>query len=842
MRSEHELADLPEAVPLDRVAPFWRLLAILALLGLAGLIFVSLTLGLALVQRTTTGPSPMTAMVPAPMFFPPVAYQAVEDLPPPPYPVKADLDPGDEFEPPVEKQGPAGAPPPSVPYSGRSASGSRQRFLSKGADVWRATDAGLGVVAVSPDGKKMAYVSQGRLWAGPMGQPQEIAGPDIAQTTPGMGGGPIAKSYSSPVPPAAGGGALRFYPKAAMAVGQPALPATAVPSWSRDRELLFCPGGARGLLMFVTPKAWSLDDGTMMQKQLPANVLPGEGALPFAGDWPAAIDPDEESLAFVRSQPVPKLEITGQDAVNDSTEVVQAYLQNRSVRVLVPASKSSWAYLATSPSGDKLALVSDRGHEGPQPRRLRVFLLELKTGKLQPLTPPATQVGPVSWTSDGTALVYARSEEPEPADHWTDGPAGAARAQDLYLWDLKTNQEVRLSRGGGFFSPSVTNLRNTVESRRDGTEPGSDELYYLTEVTDETGPFRILRRMPLKAARDFAAQEPETVRRDLVGWTAVIDRTLAESGITNVDKAEIGPKLIAEVAKNFQRFYRERFKAESPATLKGFVRLRKELSALQLPESVRNRFGLVATAVEVDYLLQKQSARWQINRAAPNPSAAGAESPFGYVLNPLAAARELTPNAGLPSWLRKAEGRTVVFANDPAEAKKALAELEDPDLARGKDLLKQGKADEGEDVLFKMLKQKRHEKNYHLALQVGAALYAHNRNQALRGFMEEQCQQWPPDARKFNLLGLALLDFNPQKAVEAFQKALRCDLRFEPGYLNLAQAYQKVPSSSPAAGSGPVGDFDAASLCLLRYLELMPQGAYAADARQRVAALEQSGK
>ena len=92
--------------------------------------------------------------------------------------------------------------------------------------------------------------------------------------------------------------------------------------------------------------------------------------------------------------------------------------------------------------------------------------------------------------------------------------------------------------------------------------------------------------------------------------------------------------------------------------------------------------------------------------------------------------------------------------------------------------------------------------------------------------MEPLCDRPPNDPRKFNLLGLALLQDKPRQAVGSFRRALRCDLRYEPAYLNLAQAYDKL------------GETSSATECLRRYLRLMPQGKLAGDARQRLAALE----
>jgi hypothetical protein len=87
--------------------------------------------------------------------------------------------------------------------------------------------------------------------------------------------------------------------------------------------------------------------------------------------------------------------------------------------------------------------------------------------------------------------------------------------------------------------------------------------------------------------------------------------------------------------------------------------------------------------------------------------------------------------------------------------------------------------------------------------------------------LEEEIQQGRASAEKYNLLGLALVDSDRRRAIEAFKNALRCNLGFGAAYLNLADAYLGAPDGA------------AAKLCLERYLELFPQGELAADARRR---------
>src|SRR5262249_10584824 len=148
------------------------------------------------------------------------------------------------------------------------------------------------------------------------------------------------------------------------------------------------------------------------------------------------------------------------------------------------------------------------------------------------------------------------------------------------------------------------------------------------------------------------------------------------------------------------------------------------------------------------------------------------------------------------------------LTNDPTAAEAAIAKLVDPDLAKGKELIAQGKLAEADRVLEQMLLREGQKGNYHLALQVGKLFYENNRFAALDRLMDRICNEEPTDARKFNLQGLALLDRNPRAAINSFKKAIRCDLRYGPAYLNLAQAYRQA------------NDTPSAIACLRRFLEL----------------------
>lgn len=796
MRADDRWDDLPEAIPLHRVAPWWRLLAILALIGMVGLLVVVLILGIAVVQLQDR-PLPTFAPTPAPVAVVPPGVAPTADEPPAegenlPYPVKADLAEADPYER-VEPTGPR----PAKPHP------TRERFLDieKAVDLWKLKSPLPNEVSISPDGQNLAYIIDGHLTAGPIGGQRRIT---ATVTTPVPLPGPRGRAvYTSP-----------------MVVSASEVKLVRAPSWAADNRFVYC-ADANGHL-----RRYDLGNSPSGQAE--------SSLVPFHGDWPATLPTEPEKLIFVRGQPRPKVDAPGASPALDLTEVVLGDLSTKEIRVLVPASRSSWQYLAVSPDGTRLALVSDRGHEGQGVRHLRVFVLELAGGEPKPLTPPATHVGPLCWTADSQALVYARSQDLAPADYWEAEPAGPNGILDLYHWDLTTNHETRLSRGGGCFSPSLS---------------GNEDLYYL--AVQEIGSELLLRRVPLAAAREFADREPQAPGRDAAAWADLFDRVLEETKtLATVDGTALTTEVRARLVETFRRLYRERFHSDPPSTLKAFDRQRRELQQLTFAPPVYPVLTLVLGVFEGEYLAERHGARWHLAKGPLLPSRKddgepAQESPFGVVANPFAVvvnatmrqtARSQRPKQSanptyesLVALLHRAEGRTLVLTNDPLAARAALAELADPDFQRGVGLLAQGKGDEAEQVFEKLGTQKRHEHNLHLALQIGNRLYEHKRLSALQRWMEQHCEQPPPDARKFNLLGLALLESQPRQARDAFKNALRCDVRFEPAYLNLAQAYQLA------------NDPNAARLCLQRYLALLPDGVYAADARRRLAAVDPEG-
>lgn len=248
--------------------------------------------------------------------------------------------------------------------------------------------------------------------------------------------------------------------------------------------------------------------------------------------------------------------------------------------------------------------------------------------------------------------------------------------------------------------------------------------------------------------------------------------------------------------------------------------------------------ALVLAAVEGEYLRRQLGARWALTpgplqpRDGTPPTDGG--SPFAFVVNPFLPAPHADSGeapALLAEALRAAAGRPLVLSNNPPAARASV--VADAELARAEELFKQSKTGEAAAVLLALMKQDRHQRNTFLALHVGRLLLDHGSKKELLELMSQQSELPPKDARKFNLLGLAYLlpregrtdPDEVQQALDAFRNALRCDLHFGPGYLNLARAYDLAH------------DPRAARQCLLRYLRLMPRGPYVGEAHRRLAEL-----
>jgi hypothetical protein len=805
MRDDRDLLDLPEAVPLYRVSPWWRLVAIFGFFGMALLLAVTAVIWLALMHKASVNTAGMVPPRPVPPPAPMVIGRVRAYTPPSadsgehPFPVKADLAEVESLTPRADESAPAL----------RARNAARQRFLNKGQVMWQCSDPAPDYLTVSRDGQSMAYIVASRLMAGPVGSPQSV---DDSSNITTMAGGVI---YVTPTPVTPG--------SMGITAGGPAFHwLVDVPAWvnSESPPRVYC-ADAAGRFRIVT-----IDAGAAPAVDPGAAPTTENFIAAFHGEFPASGGGPGRVL-FVRSHPTAKMRLPNVPGQHDATEVVLGNQRTQQARVLISASPSSWRYPALSPDGKLLAVVSNRGHEEEKPSWWRVFLVELGKNEPRPISPPADEVGPLCWTPDSKALLYSRSQSPPPADVWEEELPRPQGLLDLFQWDLAANRETRLSRGGGFFSPTVTS---------DG------QVFYLMRSRQASGVLSYLCKMPLTTARTFAAKEPEPVLRDVRAWTELMEGDFKEVPLpANPDGEMLTAQRITQLSRTFNRLYKERFKTAPPGTVAEFERQRRELASFFWPNAVPPRLGVLLGAQEGEYLVRHHGAQWKLTRGPVVRTGVlkEAESPFGLAVNPFQSANDWLTTAlgkdhkppedtstGPATWLKQAQGRPLILANDPASARAAVAALADPDLERGTKLLKENKGEEAEAVLLAMLKKPRHAANRYLVLQVAAQFYEHRRLSALHQLMEKECEQPHPDAQRFNLLGLALLDENPQKAIDAFKNALRCDLSFGPGYLNLADAYRKALNR------------DAARECLQRYLELDANGPYAADAQRRLARLE----
>lgn len=778
--SEPHLEDLPEAIPLHRVAPVWRTLALLAI-PLAGMMLVFVVvLGIVIAGlRAQLRATALAAPAPPPVWVPATATtvepetereEPVEAVNLP-YPVRDDLRANDR----------------QVGQEEEEANSSRARFLKKGKEVWKCPSGQtVSQVAMSADGQQIAYFQGDKLIAGSLDSPQAI------EKTP-----PNSSPWA-PVP-----------------VQKPR-----APRLQRDRNLVGTP-------------AWSADGRYVYYSDAGGRVFRYDSqnsaieTLALNGHDPVPIPGNADRIVLVRSQPIAKVETPGARAEADPSEIAVCNWNATAVklRTLVAPGKGTWHSLAVSPDGKRLAAVSDLGSQGNDSRRWRLFVGNLANGQMQALTAPAGQVSRPCWTADGKRLIYARAQEPIPPDCW-ENTEGVSRPMDLFEYDLEAKQETRLSRGGGFASPSL----------------GSDgSLYFLLWKADSNFRSRAhLHKMMLAGAQQFARKEKALPARDVAAWTDLVEKVCKAAQVpADIHEGALTLDLMRRIAEEFEKTYRDQFQQDPPATEAALDRLlRQELPALAWSPAQRPKLVLVLGAVQGEYLRRKSGAEWHLCKgpltgmAKPESSD---DSVFGYAFNPflLPIGRERDDEeGGSDRWLslrflsHQMEGRPLLLTNDPTLVQAELSRRACPELVQATELLKQGKEEEAEILLFDLLNQAPNRNNVYLALRVGRLLYDQGRIDALQKLMVQRCAQPPRDARQFNLLGLALLEAAPDKAVLAFKKALRCDLHFGPAYLNLAQAYHKT------------GDTRSASLCLKRYLDLMPYGPLASDAARRLATLQ----
>jgi hypothetical protein len=780
MRFEDEI-DIRRPPATSGGSGVWQLVAVVFMLAAGTLLVISLALGAVLYveHRKPNFPSaPVAKSSPAPILRPAPADNEDAEPADPPYPLVADLRPAGLVLPPGEERRPPGQT-------------AHARFLALGKELWSAPERTFPQsVSISPDGRSIAYLQGQALMVGPLpaGPIQPVGGG--APPQPGALRGPGF------VPPSGQAGGLRV-------VGRPA--------WSDDNRTVYFSTADGRLELY--------DSSSRMTR-----------VLALHGDSPVPVPRHPTELICRRSRAVPKADVPSSPATADPAEIVLGDLGTGGTRVLVPESNEAVVPLAVSPDGTQLALALGPGSEGGQPHRQRLALLDVAAGgKPRAIGPPSLTLGPLCWAADGRALLYARQQQPLPPDCWEEDVAPYWASWDLFHLDLATGKETRLSRGGGFnvFSPTT----------------GSD-LFFVLEFGAGQADGPRLWSVPLAAALQFAAQEPNRPPRDQAAWSKLMHGVLEQCGLTaGAGGQQLTPDMLAKLADGFVRGHREHFQTDPPADAEGWERLQRELQTLSLSGSARPEFTVVLGAAEGEYLRRRHGAVWHLAPGPlgrpPEPATAPGdeESPFGLVLNPFLsvhsqslAADDDDEDAVSGLWmvnaLVRANGRALVLANTPTAGKEGLRALADPRLAHATELFEQNKAEEAEGVLTEMVQDKKHQQNAYLVLTVGKLLHDHGRTAALRKLLEGRVDGLPQEPRKYNLLGLALLERDPREAARQFQNALRCDLYYGPAYLNLAQAYEKA------------GDAQGAAHCLRRLLRLIPGGPLAGDARRRLAALQ----
>jgi tetratricopeptide (TPR) repeat protein len=761
--------------PLDRpgVAPLWRVVALLALLGvflLAPMVVVLLT---ALARSRDHlddggwgGPvAPQAAVGPA---APEPEEDALDPLRPA-YPLEQDLRPTGTFPLPGGAEAPAGNAAPSP----------REEFLKEvGRAVWTDPDGDLPErVLVSADGANMAYASGDVLMAGPVGLPEAID-PNAAGLRPGVWrggkGGAAGIGAAAPAQPRRHGDG----------------PRAVVCGWSGNTIVWVGSGGRPRQYDVARMAATTHDVGGV------------EAALLLADNGLLEISP--RRLAKVDGA-----------AAHDLYSVIVAPPPGaaKAAQFVLADDPARWHSPALSPDGQRVAIVSDRGEKAG---RWRVVLLTVVGNEPKPeaVSPPAARIDGVCWAPDGQSLVYARSQSPAPADH---EPGTSKDACDLYQVDLATKKETRLSRGGGFTSPSLTD---------------KGQLFFLAHRRAGAAPSVRLIEAKLEEVRKFAGGQ----QKRAATWADLAERVWAKAGLSEPTKIGLSADLVRKVRDLYEDEYHAVFKGEAPKTVAALDQQRREVAALDLTPQARGRLEVILGAVEALPPGVACNGAWYLKDGSPTAARGTAENPFYFACNPFRALRR-GENAekseepqSLAEALFRAEGRRLFLTNDPAAAKEQIDRLADADLARGTELLKLNQGDEADPILLATVR--RHAGNYYLVVHVGTLLQQHGRTKALIELLKPLRDQidkqglagLPRDVRLFNLIGIADLESNsPGKAVTAFQDALRCDLKYGAAYLNLAQAYEQLRQARDAR------------LCLRRYLKLFPDGEWADDARRRLA-------
>jgi hypothetical protein len=643
----------------------------------------------------------------------------------------------------------------------------RARFLKLGREAWKGSReyAHVRDIVVSPDGLSLAFVSGGKLIAGPLSAPEVV---DLEAPPPTQ----YAPTRKTP-PPKSAGDRRELHP-------------TGSPSWSADSRFVYF-ATAGGRMCRYAPRERLLE------------------TLTAFGRSPVPLPDNTGQIVYLRPKPGPKIDPNTPDPV----EVVVGDVAGKEARVVL-ADGGSYKFIAVSPDGKRLALVSASRKKGGQD----VYVVPLAGGVRKELE--VSSYGRVCWTSDSKNLVYVVNDK--------------FGNSNLFLaWGGGDGEGTPpLTCGGGFSSPTVS--------------ANGDLFFMASSPEDAPGARRSLRQVPLATARDFAranAEEEDVPKQHVKSWVALLIKVFEESKVPADAKGDqLPPDALTRLDETFRKFVREQFKEEVPDRAEALDRYTEDLRSVRWPKELRPAFVLVLGAVNGEYLRRRHGATWDLSAGplAPNEKA-DRDNAFTRTVNlfqPLAAVDDADATAGhgvsLEALVRGTDGRSLVLVNNATTADAALKRLTDPDLERGSDLLKKGQAEEGERVLLAMMDREAHVRNAALLFQVARLLYDQGRKEAARRLLERPAVREIGTAPLYNLLGLVQRDTDRTAAINSFKRSLRCDLHFGPAYLNLAEVFEKD------------GQRTAARLCLLRYLALMSAGPLADDALERIGRLETNGR
>jgi tetratricopeptide (TPR) repeat protein len=758
----------PPPARFDRpsVAPFWRVTAVLSLFAVLflGCMVVVLIYMLSHAHRgqPNNGPfvGPGIPVLAAPAMGMPGAAPVPGSTP---YPTVQDPPSEDGFPPPHDE--------PKVKPAGASL---RAAFLDSTTTPWtNMENEAPDRIIVSPDGTNMACTYLDVVMAGPLGGPLQFVAEDRAANV-----GFVPNGRKAPM--RARWGPVGLPAARASQLAEPDGPRAHLWGWTPDGTSLYWTGSSGRVFEYLVAQ----DQGSRI-------------GPPFAPQ--AAPRPKEPHVALIANNPRAKLDF--RDGPNDH-EIELVVLEPAPAdagaprvfqRFVISAGLNFGGEAVLSPDGKRIAVVY-REEKGAGKGKVRLGVLPITAagpGDVKSLPASADRFEGLCWTPDGKAIIYG--------------------AGDLFEVDIETGKETRLTQGATYASPSVTG---------DGT------LFFLNKPVDG-GVAVELRRMKLNDARDLVMGRQDEAERTTQIWVKLAAAVLKDAGDA---KSLATPEAMAKIDQSFARLFPKEFKQPRPATAAGLDQLRHEVEALiGLDDAARANLRIILGAIEGEYLRRRPEGATWLLAARPwdgDPEKAQPEATlFGAAFNPFRR-RSAGAEESLTAALYRAAGRPLVIGNAaPADVAKALDGMVDPNLDRGiKMLANPGTAADGERILLDLGLSKKAERNAVLTLRVLEALSAHDRSTAARKVADRLVRIMPEEARYENALGVARLatDQEPNESLKFFEKALRCDLKYGPAYLNLALGYEKI------------GKRQEARQCLRRYLELLPNGDLAEDAKNRL--------